>query len=130
MFGKIVVDVLLALSSAYIIYSAFFLKKGFLKRTAAIAEGTKVPSKKNLDLFVKSMYWKTLVVGIFGAVSFLLNVIDDFTLLLKEYSGVSYASILIYLVLIITYGFMSNMARNKYLVLEDEASEDRSNIEK
>lgn len=114
MIGKIIVNGLLVLSAAYIIYAAFYLKKGFPEKIKALPEGTKVPSDENIAAFIRFMFPVTLVVGILGAICAICNIVDDITGLLL---GIPYYMILVYMVGIVTYAFLSSYARNKYLVI-------------
>lgn len=117
MVGKIVINALLLLSGAYFIYSSFYLKKGFLEKTMALPDQTKVPSKVNLDRFVKRMFPITIITGIFGVLTGVANLVDDITGLLR---GVPYYLVLVYLIMIITYGYCSTHARNQFLIIDSK----------
>lgn len=115
MAGKIIVDVLLIVSGIYFMYAAFYLKKGFLEKIMALPEKTQIPSKENLDRFIKRMFPITIILGIWGTVTGILNLIDDLSGVLK---GIPYFLVVGYLLLIVTYGYFSTHARNKFLVKE------------
>lgn len=113
MIGEIIVDVLLILSGFYFIYAAYYLKKDFPMKAGAMASDAKVPSKDQLKKFVLKMFPLTLIMGIFGVCVGIANVLNQITGCLKE---IPYFFVLAYLILIVTYGYCSTHARNKYLL--------------
>lgn len=112
MIGNILIFLLLFLTGIYFIYAAFYLKKGFLEKVLAMPEQAKVPPKEKLDAFIKKMFPITLATGCVGTLTATVYLVDFFTGLLR---GIPYYLVLVYLVTIVTYGYFSTHARNRYL---------------